>query len=97
MREHDSRGMHTTTARSLHLLPGGACVIDTPGLRTLRPDIDEATPGGELRRRRDARRRNAAFATAATATSRAARCAKASIRIACATSTSSCARPGAIR
>jgi ribosome biogenesis GTPase len=30
-------------ARSLHLLPGGACVIDTPGLRTLRPDIDEAT------------------------------------------------------
>ena len=32
-----------TTARSLHLLPGGACVIDTPGLRTLRPDIDEAT------------------------------------------------------
>jgi ribosome biogenesis GTPase len=35
--------MHTTTARSLHLLPGGACVIDTPGLRTLRPDVDEAT------------------------------------------------------
>ena len=43
VREHDSRGMHTTTARSLHLLPGGGCVIDTPGLRTLRPDIDEAT------------------------------------------------------
>ena len=43
VREHDSRGMHTTTARSLHLLPGGACVIDTPGLRTLRPDVDEAT------------------------------------------------------
>ena len=43
VRAHDSRGMHTTTARSLHLLPGGACVIDTPGLRTLRPDIDEAT------------------------------------------------------
>jgi ribosome biogenesis GTPase len=43
VRVHDSRGMHTTTARSLHLLPGGACVIDTPGLRTLRPDIDEAT------------------------------------------------------
>ena len=42
VRRHDSRGMHTTTARSLHLLPGGACVIDTPGLRTLRPDIDEA-------------------------------------------------------
>ena len=43
VREHDSRGMHTTTARSLHLLPAGACVIDTPGLRTLRPDVDEAT------------------------------------------------------
>ena len=43
VREHDSRGMHTTTARSLHVLPGGACVIDTPGLRTLRPDADEAT------------------------------------------------------
>jgi ribosome biogenesis GTPase len=24
------------------LLPGGACVIDTPGLRALRPDLDEA-------------------------------------------------------
>ena len=43
VREHDSRGKHTTTARSLHRLPGGACVIDTPGLRALRPDIDEAT------------------------------------------------------
>ena len=42
VREHDSRGKHTTTSRSLHLLPGGACVIDTPGLRTLRPDGDEA-------------------------------------------------------
>jgi ribosome biogenesis GTPase len=28
--------------RSLHRLPGGACVIDTPGLRGLAPDIDEA-------------------------------------------------------
>jgi ribosome biogenesis GTPase len=43
VRAHDGRGMHTTTARSLHCLPGGACVIDTPGLRTLRPDVDEAT------------------------------------------------------
>ena len=43
VREHDSRGKHTTTARSLHRLPGGACVIDTPGLRALRPDADEAT------------------------------------------------------
>ena len=43
VRAHDSRGMHTTTARSLHRLPGGGCVIDTPGLRALRPDIDEQT------------------------------------------------------
>lgn len=43
VREHDSRGKHTTTARSLHLLPTGACVIDTPGVRTLRPDVDAQT------------------------------------------------------
>ena len=42
VRAHDSRGMHTTTARSLHRVPGGACIIDTPGLRTLRADVDEA-------------------------------------------------------
>lgn len=41
VRAHDSRGKHTTTSRSLHRLPGGACVIDTPGLRALRPDADE--------------------------------------------------------
>ena len=42
VRDNDGRGKHTTTSRSLHRLPGGACVIDTPGLRTLRPDGDEA-------------------------------------------------------
>jgi ribosome biogenesis GTPase len=41
VRAHDSRGKHTTTSRSLHCLPGGACVIDTPGLRALRPDAGE--------------------------------------------------------
>ena len=45
VREHDSRGKHSTTARSLHLLPTGACVIDTPGVRTLRPDVDSHTLG----------------------------------------------------
>lgn len=40
-RERDGRGRHTTTSRSLHRLPGGACIIDTPGLRALRPDADE--------------------------------------------------------
>jgi len=42
VRNDDSRGRHTTTARSLHRCPGGACIIDTPGLRTLRLDADQA-------------------------------------------------------
>ncbi|MFO1305061.1 MAG: ribosome small subunit-dependent GTPase A [Burkholderiales bacterium] len=46
VREHDSRGKHTTTSRSLHRLPGGACVIDTPGLRALRPDGDTESLAG---------------------------------------------------
>jgi len=43
VREHDSRGKHTTTARSLHQLASGACVIDTPGVRTLGAGVDAAT------------------------------------------------------
>ncbi len=35
IREHDAKGRHTTTARSLHAIEGGGWVIDTPGLRTL--------------------------------------------------------------
>jgi len=35
IREHDAQGRHTTTARSLHAIPGGGWVIDTPGIRTL--------------------------------------------------------------
>ncbi|MFN4155003.1 MAG: ribosome small subunit-dependent GTPase A [Paracoccaceae bacterium] len=35
IREDDAKGRHTTTSRSLHALPGGAWVIDTPGIRTL--------------------------------------------------------------
>jgi ribosome biogenesis GTPase / thiamine phosphate phosphatase len=35
VREGDSRGRHTTTARQLFFLRGGAMVIDTPGLREL--------------------------------------------------------------
>lgn len=35
VRESDSRGRHTTTARELFALPSGALVIDTPGLREI--------------------------------------------------------------
>jgi ribosome biogenesis GTPase len=41
VRKGDDRGRHTTTSRSLHLCAGGACVIDTPGLRSWQPDADE--------------------------------------------------------
>lgn len=43
VRKGDGRGRHTTTARSLHRLESGACIIDTPGLRTWRPDADGHT------------------------------------------------------
>jgi ribosome biogenesis GTPase len=39
-RKGDGRGRHTTTVRTLHGTPQGACLIDTPGLRTLRLDGD---------------------------------------------------------
>lgn len=35
IREHDAKGRHTTTSRSLHAMAGGGWVIDTPGMRTL--------------------------------------------------------------
>ncbi len=35
VREGDSRGRHTTTMRELFVLPGGALLMDTPGLREL--------------------------------------------------------------
>jgi ribosome biogenesis GTPase / thiamine phosphate phosphatase len=39
-RTGDGRGRHTTTARSLHVATAGGCIIDTPGLRTLRLDSE---------------------------------------------------------
>ncbi|MET0028943.1 MAG: ribosome small subunit-dependent GTPase A [Candidatus Thiodiazotropha sp.] len=35
IREADSKGRHTTTSRSLHLLPDGGLLIDNPGMREL--------------------------------------------------------------
>jgi ribosome small subunit-dependent GTPase A len=35
VRDADGRGRHTTTARELHVLPGGGLLIDTPGMREL--------------------------------------------------------------
>ena len=35
IREEDSRGRHTTTSRNLIMLPNGAMIIDTPGMREL--------------------------------------------------------------
>lgn len=35
VRADDARGRHTTTHRQLLVLPGGACIVDTPGMREL--------------------------------------------------------------
>jgi len=35
VRDHDARGRHTTTGRSMHLLPSGAWLVDSPGMREL--------------------------------------------------------------
>ncbi|MDR7268669.1 ribosome biogenesis GTPase [Pelomonas saccharophila] len=43
VRSSDGRGRHTTTARSMHRCAQGGCIIDTPGLRTFRPDADAQT------------------------------------------------------
>ena len=35
VRISDSKGRHTTTSRSLHILPNGALIIDSPGIREI--------------------------------------------------------------
>ena len=43
VREDDQRGRHTTTSRTMHRLPQGGWLIDTPGMRELQlVDVDEA-------------------------------------------------------
>ncbi|MCC7248030.1 MAG: ribosome small subunit-dependent GTPase A, partial [Lysobacter sp.] len=46
VRESDARGRHTTTYRSLLPLPSGACLIDTPGMRELKPTGEEDLADG---------------------------------------------------
>ena len=38
----DGKGRHTTTSRHLVELPGGALLIDTPGMRELQPWVEES-------------------------------------------------------
>ncbi|MEZ4425949.1 MAG: ribosome small subunit-dependent GTPase A [Gemmatimonadota bacterium] len=61
VRASDRKGRHTTTARELFAIPGGALLLDTPGLRELRvieagdgverafPDIDALSGGCRFR------------------------------------------------
>jgi len=46
IREGDAKGRHTTTSRSLHAIAGGACLIDTPGMRSLH--VSDAGVGLDL-------------------------------------------------
>ena len=46
VRQSDSRGRHTTTHRALIALPSGACLIDTPGMRELKPTGEETLADG---------------------------------------------------
>jgi len=48
VREHDSRGRHTTTHRALIMLLSGGCLIDTPGMRELKLTGDEELDQGQF-------------------------------------------------
>jgi ribosome biogenesis GTPase / thiamine phosphate phosphatase len=45
IRASDGTGRHTTTARQLIVLPDGALLVDTPGMRELQPWIDASVDG----------------------------------------------------
>ncbi len=62
IRAGDDRGRHTTVRRELVPLPGGALLVDTPGLRLVAPleDSDDEVPlldKAQLKRERRARER----------------------------------------
>jgi ribosome biogenesis GTPase len=46
IREVDVKGKHTTTRRELLVMPGGALLIDTPGMRELALTSEEGAPLG---------------------------------------------------
>jgi ribosome biogenesis GTPase len=46
VRGHDARGRHTTTHRALIPLPQGGCLIDSPGMRELKPTGEESLDEG---------------------------------------------------
>ncbi len=48
VREHDSRGRHTTTHRALMQLPSGGCLIDTPGMREIKLTGEEDLDQGQF-------------------------------------------------
>ncbi len=48
VREHDSRGRHTTTHRALIMLPSGGCLIDTPGMREIKLTGEEDLDQGQF-------------------------------------------------
>ena len=45
IREDDAKGRHTTSSRSMHRLPGGAWLVDTPGMREIQ--LTDAREGVE--------------------------------------------------
>ena len=45
VRDADRKGRHTTTYRELFVLPSGACLIDTPGVRELGLSLDPEAVG----------------------------------------------------
>lgn len=48
IREDDAKGRHTTTHRELVVLPSGACLIDTPGMRELQLWTDSDSVGASF-------------------------------------------------
>jgi ribosome biogenesis GTPase len=57
VRESDRKGRHTTTHRELVILPGGACLIDTPGVRELGLWLDPEAVGSAFPEIEEAARR----------------------------------------